>query len=121
MLKKVEFAPFLAEVLKSIGPQYGRWATNALPGQSWHQHGLAVDCFLLDGNGHAVWDAGNEGYRIYAEEAVKLGLVAGYFWKPRRDAVHVQKPKGKVLDQFTWQQLDVLMQEKFSNYNGKGK
>ena len=39
------------------GPSDGPWATNAIPGLSWHQYGEAVDCFLSDAAGNAVWES----------------------------------------------------------------
>ena len=110
---KKQDASWLAGILESVGPQSGKWATNALPGQSWHQHGEALDCFVLnqETNG-AIWDSKHEGYRIYAKEAVTLGLDAGYYWQ-RRDAVHVQKEVGRVMDRYSWAELDELMKSRF--------
>ena len=108
-------AVWLASVLESVGPQSGKWATNALPGQSWHQHGEALDCFVLDQERNtAIWNARHEGYRVYAKEAVTLGLDPGYYWQ-RRDAVHVQNNAGRVLDKHTWAELDELMKERFGS------
>lgn len=110
-----EGALWLAGVLESVGPQSGKWATNALPGQSWHQHGEAIDCFVLDQECNtAIWNAKHEGYRVYAKEAVTLGLDPGYYWQ-RRDAVHVQNNAGRVLDKYTWAKLDELMKERFGS------
>lgn len=114
-----EGALWLAGVLESMGPQSGKWATNALPGQSWHQHGEALDCFVLnqETNG-AIWDAKHEGYRLYAKKAVTLGLDAGYYWQ-RRDAVHVQKEAGRVMDRYSWADLDELMKGRFGEEEEK--
>jgi len=70
-------APFLARCIDVAGIARGAWATNALPGLSWHQYGTACDCaWTVDGI--ETWDASakgaNNGYRIYMEEAQKLGL-----------------------------------------------
>ena len=43
-----------AQVLDDVGSQFSRWATNALPGQSAHQYGLALDCFLIDEQGYDI-------------------------------------------------------------------
>lgn len=109
-----EGAPFLANALENVGPQYGRWATNALPGQSWHQHGEAVDCFVRAGNGRAVWSAQHPGYECYANHAKELGLTPGYLWV-RRDAVHVQCRESSVRDAYTWPELDKMMKERFGS------
>lgn len=107
-----EGAPFLSKVLMMVGPQNGRWATNALPGQSWHQWGEATDCFVLNELGRAVWTAKHPGYKAYATEAKILGLHAGYFWQ-RKDAVHIQLRQDKVRSIYTWQQINKTMEERF--------
>tara|TARA_R110000803_G_scaffold28011_13_gene65168 strand:- start:468 stop:1010 length:543 start_codon:yes stop_codon:yes gene_type:complete len=104
-------AGWLAEVVHDVGPQYGRWATNALPGLSWHQHGEAVDAFVSV-RGRAVWASGHPGYRAWAEAAKAAGLVSGYFWD-KRDAVHVQARRDRVRNLYSWQELDQLMQAEF--------
>lgn len=86
-------APFLAHCLSSVGPQNGPPVTQAPPGFSWHQWGEAVDCaWLVDGQ---VEDSvtrlvnGVNGYNVYAEEAVALGLTAGASFS-FQDWSHVQ-------------------------------
>lgn len=87
-------ATYLADVIEEVGPQTGRWATNAIPGLSWHNWGKAMDCFW-EKDGVANWDPNGEGYRIYHEEAKKLGLFPAFF-DYRKDAVHVQgEPTGR--------------------------
>jgi peptidoglycan L-alanyl-D-glutamate endopeptidase CwlK len=48
---------FIVACFAKAGPASGPWATNALPGQSWHQYGEAVDCFLQDATGHPLWES----------------------------------------------------------------
>lgn len=48
---------FIVACFAKAGPADGPWATNALPGQSWHQYREAVDCFLLDATGHPNWES----------------------------------------------------------------
>lgn len=108
-------APWLASVLEEVGPQFGRWATNSLPGMSWHNYDQAIDSFVLDqANQRAIWNASHDGYRIYAREAVELGLVPGYYWR-RRDAVHVQGIQERVREKYNWTQIEQLMKEKFDD------
>jgi len=109
-----EGAPFLAMVLQDVGPQFGRWATNALPGQSWHQWGLAVDCFLQSLQGRAVWAGNHDGYKCYAKAAKDQGLTAGYYWK-RRDSVHVQAYAETVRALYTWSEIDAAMALRFKD------
>ena len=79
-------AGYLADVIEGVGPQNGPQVTRAIPGLSWHQHGLAADAVLIV-DGAAVWDAGHAGYRTYASTAARLGLTPG---RGFGDAPHVQ-------------------------------
>jgi len=81
-------APFLSKVLSDVGPQYGRWATNAPPGFSWHQWGEACDCFVLQ-DGKAIWDTDHCGYTRLKEECEKRGLTIF----SRKDPNHCQLKK----------------------------
>lgn len=86
---------FLAKCLETVEIKEGKIITNAIPGCSWHQWGEAVDCYWLK-SGRANWDLSlkdenkQNGYEVYADEARKLGLEAGFYWKNLVDAVHVQ-------------------------------
>jgi len=115
-IKKIreEGAAYLARTLERAGPSFGRWATNSLPGPSWHQWGEAVDCFALGEQGRAVWSTRYVGYEIYADEARKQNLNAGYFWQ-RQDAVHVQLRTQGVRSLYTWPQIDRTMWERFGD------
>jgi peptidoglycan L-alanyl-D-glutamate endopeptidase CwlK len=109
-----EGASFIADSIEKVGPQYGRWATNNLPGQSWHQWGMAIDCFVIPDDGHSVWSSKHPGYLAYAEESRSLGLTAGYFWT-RQDAVHVQNYKEGVRSRYTWVEINQEMKERFAS------
>lgn len=102
-------AGWLAQLINDVGPQYGKWATNALPGLSWHQWGLAADCVLIR-RGKAEWDGGHPGYVVLHEEAKALGLSTGLHYN---DAGHVQAEDGKILDHYTWPQIDAAMRVRF--------
>ncbi|MDJ1466536.1 M15 family metallopeptidase [Cytophagaceae bacterium DM2B3-1] len=117
---KQKNALFLAHCLEVVGPQHGDHVTNAIPGLSWHQWGEAMDCFWVVNN-EAVWSAtevvnGINGYMIYAGEAKKLGLDAGYFWKSFPDIPHVQLRKAsnpaKVFDLLA---INDAMEQTFGN------
>lgn len=93
---------YLANCIAEAGPQVGSKVTQALPGESWHQYGLAVD-FYYNLNGKAVWGddpstPGNEmvAYQVMADEAVKLGLDPGGLWSRFTDWPHVQATSGSV-------------------------
>jgi peptidoglycan L-alanyl-D-glutamate endopeptidase CwlK len=66
----------------------GPIVTKARGGESYHNFGVAVDATRIIG-GKAVWDV--ESYRILAEEAKKLGLEPGFYWK-FQDCPHIQLP-----------------------------
>lgn len=111
-------APFLAHALESVGPQNGPHVTNALPGLSWHQWGEAVDCFWVV-NGQGEWSTvkqagGSNGYRVYAGQALQLGLDAGGLWRSLKDWPHVQLRKaGSPLGVWGVGEIDRRMEEKF--------
>lgn len=108
---------FLAKCLKDAPFNWGKKVTNALPGYSWHNYGEAADLCVIDAQKKAVWNAKDKGYRIMAEEAVKLGLTAGYFFQSLPDAVHIQKqPYGSPSSAYTLEKINQIMQEKFSKW-----
>lgn len=121
MLKELEKegAYFLASCIAMVGPQTGRTLTNAIPGLSWHQWGEAVDCVWMVGN-EAIWDIDRlidnvNGYQVYAEEALALGLDAGLFWPGFADAVHVQlRPVGSPQELFSLQYINQFMEQNYS-------
>ena len=65
---------FIADCLEKAGPSDGPWATNALPGLSWHQYGEAVDCFLCGASGTPVWESPSYG------RFGQLGDKHGMWW-----------------------------------------
>ncbi len=113
-------ADYLAKVLHDVGPQYGRHVTNALPGCSWHQWGIATDAFALHIVGSestAIWDGAAYQYKIYANVATKLGLTAGYNWH-MRDSCHIQAYSSEVIQTYDYEQINEVM---FSRYGQKGE
>ena len=98
-----------------MGPQNGRWATNALPGYSWHQWGEAVDAFWLV-NGKSEWAPdklidGKNGYKVYAAEAKKMGLTS--LGSTLDDWPHVQLRQIEVSRAYSLTKINALMKEKF--------
>jgi D-alanyl-D-alanine carboxypeptidase. len=81
--------------------------TKAWAGKSPHNFAIAIDCMhsAPPWQGKLVPDDANKNYKLYADEAVKLGLDAGYYWKGNfQDTNHVQldvKAQG-----ITWDELD---------------
>jgi len=111
-------ADFLAECLRSVGPQHGAHVTDAPPGFSWHQWGEALDSFwLLDGK--AEWSTkklvrGQNAYHVYADEAESLGLTAGGHWKKLKDWPHVQlRPEQSPATKLSILQINAAMQTRF--------
>ena len=103
-------ALFLARILNEVGPQYGRWATDALPGLSWHQWVEACDLFVAvydEGEGEvAKWEADHPGYLALHEECQNRGLTAPL---PQRDPYHIQMRPNGVLHHYSWEQVDDWM------------
>ena len=117
-------APWLASLLDPALAQKGRWATDALPGASWHQWAQAADCFVVGPQGQALWGTPQEppalrqaalaGYKAYAEQARALGLNAGFFWKKAKDAVHVQLARAPC-PPGSWREIEARMRELYSS------
>lgn len=115
---KEQNALFLAECLERVGPQSGKHATNAIPGLSWHQWSEAVDSFwVVDSQAEYSLKRvvkGQNGYKVYAEEAKSLGLEAGFFWKKFQDSGHIQlRVESNPSAFFTLQEIDHKMQNMF--------
>ena len=91
-----EYNPILADILRDVGPQPGRRkVTWAMPGQSAHNYGLAIDgCPMRDGK--PVWGTVNKADRKVWEQYVSMaesipGLEPGGRWPGRkRDFPHIQ-------------------------------
>jgi hypothetical protein len=88
-------APYLASIIRKVGPSNGFHVTNAIPGFSWHNWGEGID-FYVEENGSAVWDGKDHRYEILAVEAVELGLTSGYYFKTIFDPGHIQLRKQEV-------------------------
>lgn len=94
---------FLADVLHDAGPHSGKWATNALPGYSWHNWSQAMDCLI----GY-TWSDFNEvqnEYKVYADEALKIGLTPGYYFS-HSDGVHVQFNTHEIPTLYTMKEIN---------------
>jgi len=105
-------APFLAHAIRDVGPQHGRLVTGCPPGFSWHQYGLAIDCFLSI-NGEANWDSEHPGYVYYAEAATRFGLTVGRSFRIV-DSVHIQQPKSSVTEVYSIATINELMEERYA-------
>ncbi len=85
----------LADILMDVGPQNGRSIrTNAGPGQSLHNYGLAFDgCPIRDGK--PVWGTADKEDRglwaKYGEIAESVGLEWSGRWKRFREFPHWQQ------------------------------
>jgi hypothetical protein len=109
-------AVWLASVLRAYRdiPRQPNWLTNALPGAGWHQWGLAADCYCYR-NGKIVEDGDDPCYKFYADEAVRLGLTAGYYFA-RQDSGHVQATAAAgATSVYTWPYIDAVMKERFAD------
>jgi peptidoglycan LD-endopeptidase CwlK len=89
--------PQQAELYAQGRTKPGNIVTNARPGHSLHNFGLAID-LVFDTKPHTRglypnWD--KENYDLLAQEAVKLDLEPGHLWQKFRDSPHVQLPIGK--------------------------
>ncbi len=105
--RKVEYlysenALYIANVISMVGPQYPGpgitgHVTRAVPGESWHNWGEAMDCYLKI-DGAIEWNGDHEGYAAYGTEAEQLGMTWGGMWEYPNDPGHVQGPPMGVAD-----------------------
>lgn len=114
-------ALYVANVLESVGPQYPGpgitgHVTYAVPGESWHNWGDAMDCYLrIDGT--IEWDGEHEGYAVYGEVAEGLGMTWGGVWTKPNDPGHVQMPPMKPSLYFdTLSSMSSALERKFGGY-----
>ena len=82
----------------------GKIVSNARPGRSWHNYGMAVDIVLLVGGG-ALWDIktdfdgdGRPDWIEAVQVFKEYGWEAGIDWK-FSDPPHFQKTLGNTIDQ----------------------
>lgn len=83
--------PYLAKILIDVGPQktLKKPVTNAGPGQSMHQYGLAYDCVPMNG-GKPLWDD-LEAYNRIGFLGEKIGLNWAGRWRGAlREMAHFQ-------------------------------
>jgi len=65
--------------------------TNARGGHSWHNFGLAVDCYPVDKEtGGVDWNPQHPQWKRMEEIGVSLGLTSGANWERLVDAPHFQ-------------------------------
>jgi peptidoglycan L-alanyl-D-glutamate endopeptidase CwlK len=86
---------FLAEIIEQVGPRNGRHVTNAAPGESWHNYGLAFDAVPLLG-GKPQWNymEAKEYWQAYGEAVRQLGLQWAGDWTKFREYPHAQQATG---------------------------
>ena len=110
---------FLADCIEKAGPQNGNRITNALPGMSWHQYGLACDLYWEKAKGVVCWNHneldknGLNGYKVMHEEAGKLGLTVVTLGMGQVDWPHVQMPEASPIKD--WKAIDEAMKKRFGN------
>ena len=109
---------FLAGCIKDWGPLSGPKVTGAVPGFSWHQWAEAIDSVWVI-NGKSEWSTsklfnGLNGYRVYVEEAKKLGLTPGGLWSSIKDWPHVQlRPETNINKIYTLEEINAEMEKRF--------
>jgi len=124
--EKIEFlriqnASFIANCLLKIDDltSINDTSTNALPGESWHQFGLAVDCAWLIGD-KLCWDNkflfnGINGYEILANEAERLNICSGHSWTTLKDSCHLQANFATPSQMFSWKEINNTMEKRFGH------
>lgn len=80
-------------------------ATDAKPGWSFHQYGLAFDAVPLDGLGRAWWEAPKNIWQALGRIGESLGLAWGGRWKPTAKLPEGDRPHFEYHPGFTIQDL----------------
>jgi len=68
----------------------GKVVTNARPGSSAHNFGLAADLAPLRKDGRIWWEAPKATWQKMADIARDMGLVSGFYFRTIYDAPHVE-------------------------------
>jgi len=68
----------------------GNIVTNAEPGYSWHNFGLAVDVVPLDGSNAPDWNVSHPVWATITKAGQNLGLTSGSAWRSFPDWPHFQ-------------------------------
>ncbi len=110
---------YLASCLEDTKACVGPHATDALPGYSWHNWGVAVDSYWLE-NGVCNWNGKGFGYVQFDAMAKSMGLTPGLF-KKIFDPGHVQLYNFEVPIKYTPIEVDSIMKERFGNVAQVGK
>lgn len=77
----------------------GAIVSNAKPGTSIHNYGLAIDYFIVSDDGRKPLWVVNEKWRRVAEIAKSMGFEWGGDWSRFRDYPHLQLNKGLTINQ----------------------
>jgi len=111
---------FLADIIDKVGPQSGKKATNAAPGESFHNYGLAFDAAPVV-NGKILWrtiddpstldiDEGKI-WQIYGKSSTDAGLNWSGYWTSFKEYAHSQLGKGSnPLKRYTPDQIKIMLQ-----------
>ena len=84
---------------KNYGNRDMNVVSNAEPGQSIHNYGLAIDYFLVSEDGNqSIWSV-NADWKRVADIAKSMGFEWGGDWSSFRDYPHLQYTKGLSLGQ----------------------
>jgi peptidoglycan L-alanyl-D-glutamate endopeptidase CwlK len=78
-----------AELYAQGRTEPGQVVTNAKPGTSWHNYGLAVDVAPFD-SGVPDWNAAHPAWKRIVAVGESVGLVSGSSWRTFPDWPHFQ-------------------------------
>lgn len=86
---------FLGDIIAGVGPQKGdKVLTDAAPGESFHNYGMAVDAVLLI-NGKPDWNVSDVlAWRAVGDIALAMGIEWAGRWTSFKEMVHFQVGRG---------------------------
>lgn len=103
---------YLASCIQTAGPQSGEWATNAIPGESFHNYGEAADFLAYDHQGKPIND-GNDPTYVQFQKLITLSGLNNYGTHWTKDAGHVQLRPGSPVDIMNIQEMDKVLSERY--------
>lgn len=91
-----------AEAIEQAGPQRGDRVTNATPGESWHNYGMAFDAVPQE-NRKPLWNyaANKDKWDIYSKALYIHGLTWGGNFNSFKDYPHAQLIDGNPLQELS--------------------
>lgn len=105
---KMQGCEFLASIIEKVGPQpTAKWATDSIPGLSWHNWGKALDSLIFVNN-KLIENGEAYCYQVYHQLAKKMEI----YNIGTRDAGHLQMNQKSVKDTLSLIEINDYFKDK---------